>query len=330
MNNYSCMKVPLMRLPPTTALRALDAAARHLSFTKAAEELHVSQSAVSHQIRHLEELWQVKLFTRLTRRLELTEAGKALSQLARGFFHDLDTTLTAVRDNSTVAQVRVLVPPSIALKWLVPRLPDFRRAHPDVDVWIKTQADARLRPADDFDAALQFGPDNRSSQRSWRLMQEFVFPVASPQFLKNCGDAATMPHDLCRHPLLLRTENNKGAPDWQLWFESAAVPENIFAPALQRGVRFPNTNMALQAAIDGQGIALARSAPAWDDLKAGRLVRLLSLRCPFAHQIHLVSPKSREQNPAVSAFRSWLQTVSAESQAAFDAAEPGSEPPPDL
>lgn len=311
-----------MRLPPTTALRALDAAARHLSFTKAAEELHVSQSAISHQIRHLEELWQVKLFTRLTRRLELTEAGRALSQLARGFFQDLDTTLTAVRDNSAVAQVRVLVPPSIALKWLVPRLPDFRAAHPQVDVWIKTQADARLRPSDDFDAALQFGPDNRASQRSWPLMQEYVFPVASPEFLKSCGSVPAVPKDLCRHPLLLRTENNKGAPDWQTWFEDAAVPEDIFAPALRRGVRFPNTNMALQAAIDGQGIALARSAPAWDDLKAGRLVRLLALRRPFAHQIYLVSPKNRERRAAVAAFRTWLQMVTAESQAAFDAGEP--------
>ena len=155
------------------------------------------------------------------------------------------------------------------------------------------------------------------------MMQEYVFPVASPEFLREMGGAPEDPVALCRYPLLLRTENNKGAPEWQHWFEGAAVAEPVFGPALQRGVRFPNTNMALQAAIDGQGVALARSAPVWDDLEAGRLVRLLALRRPFAHQIYLVSPKKREKAAAVGAFRQWLLAVSAASQSAFDASEPG-------
>lgn len=310
-----------MRLPSTAALRALDAAARHLSFTKAAEELHVSQSAVSHQIKDLEVLWRVKLFTRLTRRLELTEAGKALSQVAGSFFHELDHTLNAVRDGGAIVRLQVLVPPSIALKWLVPRLPAFREANPEIDVWIKTQADVRLRPKDGFDAAVQFGPDSQASQQSQQLMQEYVFPVASPALLEQMGGMPADPGDLCRYPLLLRTENNKGAPDWRDWFESAGVAEQTFDAALQRGVRFPNTNMALQAAIAGQGVALARSAPVWDDLAEGRLLRILALRRPFSHPICLVSPKKRANSAAVTAFRDWLLQVSAQSQAAFDSAE---------
>ena len=135
MNNYSCIgeTFPMPHFPPTAQLRALDAAARHLSFTKAAEELNVSQSAVSHQIKHLEELWGLKLFVRLTRKLELTAEGRALAPVAQAFFQNLTKTLDALKQDQGHQVLRVQMLPSVAVKWLVPRLQGFRDLYPDID-----------------------------------------------------------------------------------------------------------------------------------------------------------------------------------------------------
>ena len=307
--------------PPIAQLRALDAAARHLSFTKAAEELNVSQSAVSHQIKHLEELWGLKLFVRLTRKLEITPEGRTLSAVAKTFFQNLTSTLEDLKAEPGHQMLRVQMLPSVAVKWLVPRLQGFRDKHPDIDVWISTREDEDLGfRSGRLDAAIHLGESTSDDVKSWRLMQEYEFPVARPRFLEERGVPQT-PADLCQFPLLLRT-GEVGVPQWKEWFDNAGVPENIYGPAVRDGTRFPDSNMALQAAFEGQGIALARSAPVWDDLTSGRLVRLFEIRREFSSQICLVCPKERENQPAFMAFREWLLEISAVSQAEFDAAEP--------
>lgn len=310
----------MAHFPPISQLRALDAAARHLSFTKAAEELNISQSAVSHQIKHLEQLWGMKLFVRLTRKLELTEEGRTLAPIARSFFSDLTTALDDLRQDQRHRILRVQMIPTVATKWLVPRLQGFRDLHPDIDVWISTREDQDIRfRSGQLDAAIDLRSGPADDIASWQLMQEYEFPVARPRFLEENGYPKT-PADLCRYPLLLRTEY-VGAPQWRDWFEAAGVSEDIYGPAIRDGMRYPNSNMALQAAFEGQGVALARSAPVWDDLVSGRLVRLFNIRLPFANQICLVCPIEKAERPAFIAFKDWLLGVSKISQAEFDAAE---------
>ncbi|NQV99162.1 MAG: transcriptional regulator GcvA [Rhodospirillales bacterium] len=310
----------MVHFPPISQLRALDAAARHLSFTKAADELNVSQSAVSHQIKHLEDLWGLKLFIRLTRKLELTPEGRALATVARTFFNSLTATLEELKAEQNHQILRIQMLPSVAVKWLVPRLQGFRDIHPDIDVWISTREDENIGfRSGRLDAAIHLGDAAGDDLMAWPLMQEYEFPVARPRFLEERGMPQT-PADLCKYPLLLRS-GDIGAPQWQDWFEDAGVPEATYGPALRAGMRFPDSNMALQAAFEGQGITLTRSAPVWDDLVSGRLVRLFKIHRPFKSKICLVCPKQRAGQPAFIAFREWLQDISKISQAAFDAAE---------
>lgn len=324
MYDLSLMHEPerlMHRLPPISALRALDAAARHLSFTKAAAEMHVTQSAVSHQIKYLEELWSQQLFVRLTRRLELTPAGQALTPVLREFLMRLEDTLNMLKEAKTgQIGLRVWVFPSVALKWLVPRLPRFREAYPNIDVWIATRASKDVGfHTGQLDAAFHLGECEYPNFTSWQLMQEYVYPVARPQFFKTYQVPET-PADLCRYPLLLRM-GDAGAAQWEFWFGRAGVPEKVYAPALRAGTRFSDSAMVLQAALEGQGVALARSATVWDDLQARRLTRLFDITCPFHRAMHLICPSDRTEYPAVVAFRDWLLAESAKCQAKFDAVE---------
>jgi LysR family glycine cleavage system transcriptional activator len=310
----------MRHLPPVSALRALEASARHLSFTKAAEELNVTQSAISHQIKHLEQLWDEQLFTRLTRKLELTPAGQALAPIARDFFHKLENTLDALKADDGHATICVQMLPSVAVKWLVPRMQGFRDLYPDIDVWISTRADEMGGfETGRLDASIRLGAADAPGISSWQMMHEYEFPVARPRLLEEHGVPET-PADLCRYPLLLRL-GEIGAPQWDEWFRSMGVPENIYGPAVRDGTRFPDSNMALQAAFEGQGIALARSAPVWDDLTSGRLVRLFDHTRPFIHPINFACPNEKANRPPIVAFREWLLSESEKSQAEFDAAE---------
>jgi len=312
----------MRNLPPLATLRALEAVSRHLSFTRAAEELNVTQSAVSHQIRHLEDLWEVKLFDRHTRRLEATAAGKALAAVARDFFRRLDETLESVRDTGGHTALRVEMVPTFAIKWLVPRLQSFRDAEPDIDVWISTKVQDQLRLEDDaLDAIIHLGGGDYPGLDSWPLMREYAFPVCRPRFIEEHG-MPTSPADLCNYPLLLR-HHEIDVPSWEFWFDVAGVPEEVYRRAISEGPRFPDSNMTLQAAYEGQGIALGRSAHVWEDLKQGRFQRLFDICCPFARAYYLVARRERGERPAVAAFRAWLIAEARRSQAEYDAAECG-------
>ena len=242
----------MLHFPPIAQLRALDAAARHLSFTKAAEELNVSQSAVSHQIKHLEELWDLKLFVRLTRKLEITPEGRALSAVARTFFKDLTSTLEELKADQGHQALRVQMLPSVAVKWLVPRLQGFRDRYPDIDVWISTREDEEVGfRSGRLDAAIHFGDSDDDDLLSWRLLQEYEFPVVRPRFIEEHGRPET-PQDLCNYPLLLRT-GDIGTPQWQNWFQSAGVSEEIYGPAIRDGIKeFTNWPTVPQLYVKGE------------------------------------------------------------------------------
>jgi len=290
---------PVRDLPPTATLRAFEVATRHATFTSASEELHVTQSAVSHQLRHLEDLWGVQLFQR-GKALTLTPAGAALAPVVREFFMKLETTLADLREQKGRVRLKVSTTYSFALKWLLPRLPDLARLHPELLVTLETtDAPIHFTPADP-DVAIRFGPGNYPNLFSEFLFREQVFPVASPSLLAALG-APRKPADLLRYPLLTRAGADI-VPKWDLWFQQAGVT----VPALRESVRLADTNMTIEAALLGQGVALARSGHVEQELQSGSLVRLFELALPSPLAYYLVCPKGVEIQPHVARFRAWM------------------------
>ncbi|MGI9318668.1 MAG: transcriptional regulator GcvA [bacterium] len=303
-----------IRFPPIAALRALEAAARHLSYTRAAEELHVTQSAISHQIRHAEELWEFKLFERRGRRLVLTEAGHALVPVVRDFIRRITSTLEDLTESAEgPAALRVTLLQSFAFKWLVPRLGHFNHDYPGIDVWISTSDELVGFDRENADIGIRLGYGNWGDLYEELLLTEYVFPVCSPLFLKEHG-APSRPEDLLKLPLLRRSTIDI-LPRWRDWFRDAGV----VVKKMPSGTKFPQTSLALQAAIDHQGIALARSAHVLDDINAGRLVSLFPEVVSRSNVSYFfVCTPGRENEPQIAAFRHWLATEAKESQQEFD------------
>ncbi|USG59689.1 transcriptional regulator GcvA [Sneathiella marina] len=299
-------------LPPLAALRALESAARHGSFTRAAAELNVTQSAISHQIRHLEEIWSLELFARDARPLTLTKSGAALAPIARDFFSKLSATLESLRVEDKQGPLKISALESFSLTWLVPRLSDFRECHPEIDVWISTTDRLIDFSAEDVDLGIRLGRGVFPGLHSSLLLREYVFPVCSTQLLKRLG-VPKSPAELARFPLLLRHDDML-SPRWDTWLGAAGVPDL----PLDQGPRFPNSNMALQAAIAGQGVALVRSAHVDSGMNAAGLVRLFDVHYPSEAAYYLVCPEGTQARPRITAFREWIQAEAAQSQLQYD------------
>ncbi|MEH6405105.1 MAG: transcriptional regulator GcvA [Sneathiella sp.] len=299
-------------LPPLAALRALEAAARHGSFTRAAAELNVTQSAISHQIRHLEELWGFDLFARNTRPLALTKNGAALAPIARDFFARLSTTLEELQGEDIRGPLKISSLESFTLTWLVPRLNDFRERHPEVDVWISTTNHLVNLETEDVDLAIRMGSGDFPGLYSSLLLREYVFPVCSEQLLSRLG-MPKAPADLKRFPLLLQHDGLKDS-GWDAWLTAAGVP----SLPLDQGPRFPNSNMALQAAIAGQGVALVRSAHVDGGLSAVGLVRLFDVHCPAESAYYFVCPEGTQTRPRIVGFHDWIKAEASQSQQQYD------------
>ncbi len=303
-----------IRYPPISALRALEAAARHLSYTRAAEELFVTQSAISHQIKHIEALWDTKLFERKGRCLLLTENGHLLVPVVRDFIRRLTATLeeiTQVEENP--AALRVTLLQSFAFKWLVPRLGHFNHEYPDVNVWISTSDELVDFDSKNADVGIRLGYGNWNNLYEELLLQEYVIPVCSPQFLAEYG-TPEQPVELLDLPLLRRNAVDI-LQRWRDWFKDAGV----VVKKMPKGTQFPQTSLALQAAIDNQGVALARSAHVLDDIKAGRLVRLFpEIKSKSNLSYFFVCIPGRETEPQIMAFRDWLKQEVEISQQEFE------------
>jgi LysR family glycine cleavage system transcriptional activator len=292
-------------LPPLNSLRAFEAAARHLSFTKAAEELHVTPAAISHQIKALEEQLGVPLFRRLTRALRLTQAGQAALPPMRDGFDSLADAVDLLRAHENSGALTVSLDPSFAAKWLVPRLDRFRAALPDLDVRLDATDKLTDFQRDNVDLAIRYGSGNYPGLEVERLLSEEIFPVCSPKLLEGPAPLA-QPSDL-RHHTLIHLEwdsENVTAPNWRMWLLAAGIHDIDFT----RGPVFSMTTLALQAAIEGQGVALASSFLVADDLAAGRLVVPfdLSVCDPLDFAYHVVVPKRTADLPKVVAFKTWL------------------------
>lgn len=301
-----------LRLPPIAALRALESAARHLSYTRAAEELHVTQSAVSHQIRHIEDMWGVKLFNRKGRRLMLTRPGQAVAPVVRDFIERMTSTLAELQSEGDRGSMKVSLLQSFAFKWLVPRLGNFNDQHPGVDVWISTTESLVGFDDEGLDIAIRLGHGDYPGLDATLLLSEYVFPVASPVFL-NKHSVPAEPADLLSFPLLYRHAVDI-CPRWRDWFADAGVEVS----SLPKGTHFPDTSMSVQAALDGQGIALARSAHVQDDLEAGRLIKLFNVYSLSQVAYYIVCPQEHLARPRVAAFKEWLLMEAAISQTQFD------------
>lgn len=303
----------MVRLPPTAALRAFESAARHLSYTRAAEELSITQSAVSHQIRHIEQLWELKLFLRRGRSLRLTEAGHVLAPIVRDFIKRLSAKLAELRpgDDRSVS-LRVSLLQSFAFKWLVPRLGQFSQQHPSINVWISTTDELIDFSMHEVDVGIRLGHGGWSGLSEELILREYVFPVCSPRFLSRIMPPET-PEDLLRYPLIYRHSQDI-CPRWRDWFRDAGVE----IKSLPKGSKFPDTSMAVQAAIDDFGVALARSAHVQDDLATGRLVKLFDVSSPSNVAYYFVCPKGRESEPNIRAFHDWVVEEAVLSQKEFD------------
>ena len=288
------------RLPSLNGLRAFEAAARHLSFTLAATELNVTQTAISHQIRRLEEELGIRLFIRQNRALALTAEARDYLPGVRAAFNDLRLATDRLlrKDDDKVLTVSTLA--SLAAKWLLPRLTDFQEAHPGIDVRITTSTSLVDFQRDDVDAAIRYGRGQWPGLRADWLMADELFPVCSPSLLR--GDKPLQrPEDLRNHPLL--HTSNANSDDWRLWLTAAGLPADI---AKQPGITFDMIFMTIQAAIDGIGVAMGRTSYVSDDIAKGRLVVPFKIALPADAGFYLVSPEGRREAPKLAAFRQWM------------------------
>lgn len=286
-----------VRLPSLNGLRAFETVARHMSFTKAAEELNVTQTAVSHQIRRLEAELGVPLFLRLNDGLALSEDGQAYLPAIRAAFHELRYSteqLLESRDKS-VLTISTLV--SFASKWLLPRLPSFQQAFPAIDVRISASTERVDFRKDAIDAAIRYGRGDWKGLRADFLMSDEVFPVCSPAL----AQTLCAPADLANHTLLQVSGVTAG--DWGAWLRAAGQPLQL---AEGPRMTFDLAMMAVQAAVDGQGVCIGRSTYVEDDLRGGRLVAPFGLRLKDELGFYLVTPDETAQSKKIVAFRTWL------------------------
>jgi LysR family transcriptional regulator, glycine cleavage system transcriptional activator len=300
------------RMPPLNALKAFEAAARHASFRKAANELNVSPAAISHQIKNLEAYLGVQLFHRQSGTIRLSDAGQAALPLLRDGFGRLAEAVQQLRTEDARPALRVWAPPSFAAKWLVPRLSRFAALHPGVDIRLSATAaligeaaapagrNGDFRP-EEADLAIRFGEGDWPGGRIDKLMEVSALPLCSPRLLEG-RRPLRRPDDLRYHTLLHDDTDYAGRPEWRAWLAAAGV-DGIDAA---RGPRFNHAALALEAAAEGQGVALTLAPLAGADVAAGRLAAPFAVRLRLRPAYYLVCPEGAEEEPATAAFRRWL------------------------
>lgn len=290
-------------LPPLNALRAFEVAARQGSFARAAEELEVTPAAVSHQVKRLEDYLGLRLFRRLARGLALTEPGEQILPEVSAAFRGLASCTDALRSSAANRTVTVTVAPSLASRWLVPRIEHFRRRHAGFELRVDARHEIVDLRRDDVDVALRYGPGDYAGLHVERLPERSVFPVCSPSLLEQ-GPPLRSLADLAGHTLIHVEwrHTRRLVPDWESWLASVGAPP-IDTTA---GPRFGQQSMAVEAALAGWGIALADDLIAGNDLAAGSLVRPLAEAVPQAFGYHLVCSPERADTARVRAFREWI------------------------
>lgn len=299
------------RLPPLNALRAFEASARHMNFSRAADELAVTPGAVSQQIQNLEDYVGAALFRRTPKGLLLTDAAQTALPALRDAFDKLAEASSLLTAGVDGRRVTVSVAPSFAAKWLMPRLGRFEAAHAEMDVWLQAGMELVDFASGEVDVAIRYGSGRYPGLEVKRLMRETVIPVASPALLAEKPLETSA--DLHDHVLLHdgSPEGDDSCPDWPMWLTARGIADVDGA----RGPRYNQSSLVLEAAQAGRGVALAKRALAQADLDAGRLVAPLPDATAVDFAYYVVHPKAKGRLAPVRAFVAWI----AEEAAAHEA-----------
>lgn len=287
------------RLPPLTALRAFEAAARHLSFARAAAELNVTPAALSFQIKSLEEHLGQPVFRRLNRAVELTEAGRVLQPGTQDGFDALQRAWNSTRRLANTTVLNVTSGPAFTAKWLAPRMFDFAQKHPEIE--LRFSASLRLMDfeRDEIDVAIRFGSGDDATLYSRALIEDWITPMAAPAI----AETLSAPQDLSTATLLYQDLYPYGPQsiDWPAWFAAAKMP-----PPPKGGPRFSQADHAHDAAIAGSGVVLGRYTLAERALRDGQLVAPFRLALQLPYRCRFVCPKGAETRPHIAAFENWM------------------------
>lgn len=293
-------------IPGMRSLRVFEAAARHLNFSRAAEELGLTPAAVSHQIKEFEDQLRVVLFTRTSRTMRLTEAGTVFAEAAAEALQQLTRAAARAQKLSRgVTQLRLSLDPTFASKWMMPKLERLRKSHPGIDLRFDIAFEVREFDQDDIDVAIRFGTGKYPGLAAHRLFDNIIIPVCSPRLLKS-GPPLNEPRDLLQHTLVHIEWSRQGVtwPNWRMWMAAAGVED--FDP--ERCVLFTESSHVIQAAIEGNVVALCDFSMVANDLSAGRLVRPFDLGIKMSEEFayHLVYPTETANDPRIMAFRDWM------------------------
>jgi LysR family transcriptional regulator, glycine cleavage system transcriptional activator len=302
-----------MRLiPGTRALRTLISAGRHLNFTRAADELGLTPAAVSFQIKEIEEQLGVKLFTRTSRTIRLTEAGALVCEASADALDLMSRAVSRAHKAARgTAQLKVTLDPQFATKWLMRRVEDFRKLHPDIELRFDISYEVRDFEVDDIDVAIRFGTGIYPGLAATRLFDNVIVPVCSPRLLAS-GKPLKEPRDLLHHTLAHIEWSRQGVtwPNWRMWMAAAGVDEYDGSNTLV----FAASSNAVDAAMAGDAVALADFAMVANDLSEGRLVRPfeLSIKVAPEYAYFLVYPEGTVGDKRIMAFRDWMLKEAAE------------------
>lgn len=296
------MPSPRWRVPPPDLLLAFEAAARHLSFTKAAEELSLTQSAVSRQIQALETSLGARLFERRTRSLLLTEAGQRFHQVAHDVLTQLDDAAQKLRGATAARTVTVTTTPGFASLWLIPRLNGYLQANPGVDVRMSASYEMTNLEREGIDLAIRYAPDEEMAGQT-ALFEEAIVPVCSPALAADPARPLREPKDLAAHVLLHSDDAKSSWMEWNLWLHAHGLHDLKPAGTLQ----FNQYDQLVQAAMNGQGVALGRLPLLRDLLRDKRLVTPFRKSVVSSRGYFVVRSARAAGNRDVKAFEAWLR-----------------------
>ena len=301
----------MRHIPGTRALRTLIAAGKHLNFTRAADELGLTPAAVSFQIKEIEDQLGVRLFTRTSRTIRLTESGTLLCEAAADALDVMGRAVSKARKAARgTAQLKVTLDPQFATKWLMRRVEEFRKLHPHIDLRFDISYEVRDFEVDDIDVAIRFGAGKYPGLAAARLFDNVIVPVCSPRLLTS-GKPLKEPRDLLHHTLAHIEWSRQGVtwPNWRMWMAAAGVDEYDGSNTIVFGA----SSNAVDAAMAGDAVALADFAMVANDLSEGRLVRPfdLSIKVSPEYAYFLVYPEGTADDPRIIAFRDWILSETA-------------------
>jgi len=296
----------MRRLPPLNSIRAFEATARHLSFSKAADELNVTPGAASQQVKVLEDYLNLKLFKRRNRMILLTDEAQICLPLLTEGLDNMSQAIDMIREQNNDKPLTITAPPTFASRWLMPRLSSFQQEFPDIDIRIDASNDIADLVNDDIDIGIRFGTGEYPGLEADYLFAQNVIPVCNPELLKN-GKKLEKPEDLKNHTLLHAHGDyffiDSTHVDWEMWFATVGI-NGIDA---RHGLHFSQHNLLVEAAIRGQGIALVGDIVVSDELESGQLVKLFEdTDIPLKFSYYLIYSHTRSNQPRIKIFRQWL------------------------